>query len=89
MVAPKRDTSGGNMVPTMVNPKQKRPVDNFSPKYHFNPSFIDRDMVNGMDGRNIQVLGGCVDETIVYLRNEIQVAELCFQRWKIRNKHEQ
>ena len=53
MIALKLDTSGRDMVPTMENSKQKIPLDHFSTKYHFNPPYIDRDMVNGMDGVNI------------------------------------
>ena len=53
------------MVTTMANSKQARPVDKFSSKYHFNPLYIDRYMVNGMDGMDIEVVGVCVDETIV------------------------
>ena len=53
------------MVPTMANSKHAQPVDNFSRKYHFNLPYIDRDMVNSVDEINIEVLVGCVDETIM------------------------
>ena len=65
MIALKRDKSGGSMVTNMANSKHKWLVYNFSTKYHFNPPYIDIDMVNGVDGMNIEVLGGCLDETIV------------------------
>ena len=53
------------MFTTMAKSKQARPVDKASTKYYFNPLYIDRYMVNGVYIMNIEVLGGCVDETIV------------------------
>ena len=55
------------MVPTIENLKHARPVDKFSSKDHFNPLYVDRDIlvVNGVDRINIEVLGVCVYETIV------------------------
>ena len=53
------------MVTAMENSKQVRPVGNFSSKYHFNLPYIEIYMDNGVDGTNIEVLGGCVEETIV------------------------
>ena len=53
------------MVPNMLNSKQTQPVDHFSLKDHFNPLYIDRYMVNGVDGINKEVLAGYVDDTIV------------------------
>ena len=53
MIASKHDTSGGDTVLTMKHSKQKGPVDNFSTKDNFNPPYIDRDIVNGVDGMNI------------------------------------
>ena len=67
------------MVTTMTSEKRAYPVDNFSPKYHLNLPYIDKDIVNGVDGMNIEVLGGCVYETIVQLRNKIQAEEIWFQ----------
>ena len=55
----------GDMVTTMVNSKQARPVDKGSTKDHFNPLYIYRYMVNGIYGMNIDLLGLCVYETIV------------------------
>ena len=52
------------MVSTISNSKQAWLVD-FSTKDHFNQTNIDRDMVNFVGGMNIEVLGDCVDETIV------------------------
>ena len=69
MIDPKRDTSGVSMVLRLENSKQERPVYIFSTKYNFNLPYIGRYMVNIVDGMNIEVLGGCVDKTIVYLRN--------------------
>ena len=65
IIASKRDRIDRYILPTMENYKQKRVVDNFSTKYHFNRPYIDRDVVNGVDETNINFLGGCVDETIV------------------------
>ena len=52
------------MISKMANSKQKRPLDKFSTKGHLNPPDIDRDMGNVVDGINIEVLRGYVDETI-------------------------
>ena len=65
IIASKRDRIDRYMLPTMENYKQKRVVDNFSTKYHFNPPYIDRYMVNGVYSMIFEVIGGCVDETIV------------------------
>ena len=52
------------MISKMANSKQKRPLDKFSKKGHLNPPDIDRDIVNGVNGINKEVLRGYVDETI-------------------------
>ena len=49
----------------MTNSKQARQIDNFSPKDHFDLPYIDRYTINSVDGMNVEVLGGCVDEKIV------------------------
>ena len=65
MIALKHDTSGGTMAPTTENPKKKRKVNKISTKEYFNPPYIDRYMVNGVDGMNWEVIGVSVDDTIV------------------------
>ena len=65
MISLKCDRNRRNIVPTMTDSKQKRPVYNFSTKDHFNLPYINRYMVNSVDGINTEVLVGCVYESIV------------------------
>ena len=76
------------MVPTMAKLKQKQQVDNFQP----NITSIRLLLIEiygkrcGWD-EYIAVLGGCVDETILWLQNGIQAADIWFQQFPIRSRH--